>query len=646
MVVEVAMTPKTSGRSWWREVATAMAAVLLAAGSITISARQASEAEVLMQAARHKQVVEGGLDEAIKIYRDVLVRYGHDRPLAARALVALGQCCEKLGATQTAEARKAYERIVQHYPEQKDLVAHARARLAALAARPGSSGSMLAVRRVWSGMDVSGRVSPDGRFVSFTHWSGGGNLAIRDIASGEICQLTANVDPSEAYAEYSVPSPDSRSIAYAWSHATYDLCVVGLDGSKPRTLRASGNVLHGQFTLAWTPDGTPLLAEFMKTDGTRDLMLVAVADGSTKLLKAVGKNASPGGVFSPDGRFVAWATPEGIAVFDLRTGSESPLVMDRSNHAVLGWAPDGKHILFSSERSGSSDAWLIAVADGKAQSQPLFVKKDWGFRPMGFTRAGAFYYAVNNNVGNVLVAEVDPASGKVTAPLRPASGRGNTWAPDWSPDGHSLAFVLAREPNRSVIVRSLDSGEEREFEFGERTIGLGASLRWFPDGKGIAVPAFEPGKGQSLVRLDVQTGRITFLMPLSGSFPHFQISPDGYTVFYIPGRTGGTPRLVAHDLRSGQEATVAESPGLLSGVVSRRLTWVTEKGAHAGTGLRIGMAMVGGALFGAGAQFARGCTSGAVLSGMAVLSTGGFITMMAIFGTGYAVAYIFRKLWI
>src|SRR5512140_3596360 len=86
--------------------------------------------------------------------------------------------------------------------------------------------------------------------------------------------------------------------------------------------------------------------------------------------------------------------------------------------------------------------------------------------------------------------------------------------------------------------------------------------------------------------------------------------------------------------------------GFLSGVVSRRLTWVTEKGPHAGTGLRIGMAMAGGALFGAGAQFARGCTSGAALSGMAVLSTGGFITMMAIFGTGYAVAYFFRKLWI
>jgi hypothetical protein len=31
---------------------------------------------------------------------------------------------------------------------------------------------------------------------------------------------------------------------------------------------------------------------------------------------------------------------------------------------------------------------------------------------------------------------------------------------------------------------------------------------------------------------------------------------------------------------------------------------------------------------------------------MVVLATAGFITMIAIFGTGYAVAYFFRKNWI
>ena len=58
------------------------------------------------------------------------------------------------------------------------------------------------------------------------------------------------------------------------------------------------------------------------------------------------------------------------------------------------------------------------------------------------------------------------------------------------------------------------------------------------------------------------------------------------------------------------------------------------------------MAIAGGALFGFGSQFGRGCTSGAALSGMATLSLAGFVTMIAIFGTAYLVAYFFRKNWI
>lgn len=86
--------------------------------------------------------------------------------------------------------------------------------------------------------------------------------------------------------------------------------------------------------------------------------------------------------------------------------------------------------------------------------------------------------------------------------------------------------------------------------------------------------------------------------------------------------------------------------GFLSGVVSDRLTLETEHPPRVRSTTRLGMALIGGLLFGVGSQLARGCTSGAALSGMAVLSLGGFITMMAIFGSAYAVAYLFRKLWI
>lgn len=84
----------------------------------------------------------------------------------------------------------------------------------------------------------------------------------------------------------------------------------------------------------------------------------------------------------------------------------------------------------------------------------------------------------------------------------------------------------------------------------------------------------------------------------------------------------------------------------LSGAITGRLKLKVEHSPKITGKRRLIFALIGGVLFGLGAQIARGCTSGAALSGMAVLATGGFITMLSIFGTGYIAAYFFRKNWI
>jgi len=86
--------------------------------------------------------------------------------------------------------------------------------------------------------------------------------------------------------------------------------------------------------------------------------------------------------------------------------------------------------------------------------------------------------------------------------------------------------------------------------------------------------------------------------------------------------------------------------GFLSGALAGRLKWKVEHSPRITSNKRLILALTGGILFGFGSQLGRGCTSGSALSGMAVLSLGGFVTMMAIFGTAYALAYFFRKNWI
>jgi uncharacterized membrane protein YedE/YeeE len=86
--------------------------------------------------------------------------------------------------------------------------------------------------------------------------------------------------------------------------------------------------------------------------------------------------------------------------------------------------------------------------------------------------------------------------------------------------------------------------------------------------------------------------------------------------------------------------------GFLSGAIAGRLKFKVEKGPGITNRIRLIFAVLGGILFGFGSQLGRGCTSGSALTGMAVLSVGGFVTMAAIFGTAFALAWFVRKLWL
>ena len=83
-----------------------------------------------------------------------------------------------------------------------------------------------------------------------------------------------------------------------------------------------------------------------------------------------------------------------------------------------------------------------------------------------------------------------------------------------------------------------------------------------------------------------------------------------------------------------------------SGAVNSRLKFRMQHSPKITTKTRAIFVILGGFLFGIGSQFARGCTSGGALSGLAVFSTGGIITLITIFVSAYLFAWFFRKLWI
>ncbi|MCJ7487339.1 MAG: tetratricopeptide repeat protein, partial [Candidatus Aminicenantes bacterium] len=475
------------------------------------------------QKALAKERGEGNLEEAVALYQKV-IEETKDEALAAQAQLRIGFCYEKLGQEKAKLAQEAFQKVVDKYPAQTDTVKMAREKLVVLAkaqAPPPPAGGDLTVRKIIS-LGHNGSPSSDGSFFSFTDW-GLGDLAVKDLATGSVRRLTKNAT-GDQFVGHSVVSPDNLKIAYSWygEDGLFSLWLINLDGSGNRPLFRSQNGWHIEPS-DWSSDGSRILAVHTLSYPSRacKIVLVAASDGSMKVLKELGRKAPSNMCFSPDGRFIVYDYPPGqsttsdIFVLTADGSKEIPLIENPANDQVLGWTPDGRHILFASERAGSWGAWLAPVKDGQAQGTPKLVKQDIGsIVPMGFARDGAFYYGIGGWAHDIYTQNVDLAGGKLLGPAELTVQRfvGKNGMPVWSPDGENLAYISGRTPSVSsavsfvLCIRSSKSGQERELV---PELDWFQWPRWSPDGRALIVVGCDRSNHLGEFKIDSLTGAVS-----------------------------------------------------------------------------------------------------------------------------------------
>jgi beta-lactamase regulating signal transducer with metallopeptidase domain/WD40 repeat protein len=441
----------------------------------------------------------------------------------------------------------------------------------------------ITIRQVWSGtgVDTCGAPSPDGRYLSYVDWDTG-DLAIYEIATGKKRRLTNKGpwDESDEFAEFSRWSPDGKQIVYDWFNKNdfIDLCIIGLDGSKPRILYSNEEVDWAQ-TYGWSPDGKKILACFSRKDETDQIVLVSAADGSVRVLKTLDNYYPENMSFSPDGRYIVYDFPQkedsperDISLLTFDGSREISLIKHPAYDYVLGWAPDGKNILFASNRTGNFDVWVIQVSDGKPQGTPELVKPDIGrfhLMGLGFTMDGSFYYCHRPNKTDVYITEIDPETGKIVVPPHEAikSFVESNALPDYSPNGKYLAYISRRPPvtmryttrpiGNVLCIRSLETGEEREFKPEINRFGF---PHWSPDSRSIMVVNWEDdNKHMGHYRIDAQTGEVKLVVMSEANRVHaHEWGADGKSIFLVRTvRTGDRDKdfcqIVVRDIESGEE---------------------------------------------------------------------------------------------
>jgi tricorn protease-like protein len=156
------------------------------------------------------------------------------------------------------------------------------------------------------------------------------------------------------------------------------------------------------------------------------------------------------------------------------------------------WSPDGRQIVFLSDRSGEYNVWRMNP-DGSGVEQVTFIKGErWAQAPVWSPDGSRLL--VNRNASAPAIIDTrlpwDQQSPIVAAPNDNHDLNYFAWS--WSPDGR----VVAGHPN-GIVTYSLESREfQRITEFGDRPA-------WFADSRRLLFM-----DGQKIYELDTVTKRV------------------------------------------------------------------------------------------------------------------------------------------
>ena len=417
--------------------------------------------------------------------------------------------------------------------------------------------------------------SPDGRKIAFVRARGGARIfsqvGVLDLGSGRETILEKSNDVQAYSLRW---SPDGSRIAFSegltlTETGTWKLLLLDVRSGRISPLGPPpGNPLGG---IAWNGGGddlfyiqaTNVLGDFSGS-GSRIFRIDRRAGRSVPVLWADGLAATlsyTGIVSSCD------VLSRGRLVFDERIRRQNlreiapgqagaPAAQLVAGGSAIDrqptYSPDGKSILFSSNRSGNLDIWVMDVSTGAMRQVTDDPAQDWD---PAFSPDGRHVLWSSDRSGHleVWIANVDGSGARQVTQdgvdaENPTETPDGNWIVYWSGNA-AKAGVWKIHPDGSAAVQLLADGSATYSD---------AS----PDGRYATYVAIDPINLQSFIRvLDVQTGRpvpFSIALKYSSAFPGIlwgrsRWSPDGRSIYYVGEDSSGLTGIFAQDFILGRD---------------------------------------------------------------------------------------------
>jgi Tol biopolymer transport system component len=524
---------------------------------------------------------EGDLEKAIALYEKIVKEHSKEPAIAAKAQFHIGQCYEKLGK---AEAIKAYDTVISRFPNETGVVAEAKGRLAVL--RRKEPAGLTMTRLIPSEIYMECQtLSPDGTKVAGIVFNNpeaeGQNVAVYDLVTGKL-ELVTKYDWSKGSRYTYVPiwSPDNRQIALhagGFETSVRELWISNMAGESRMLFK---NPHGGIAPCDWLPDGSAVMAVMENENDTFSMGLISLKEGSFRELYPLQRTyrgrgdmsqaeAGASADASPDGHLIAFSDgpssgSRDIYLISVDGGSRVSLTDHPADEKQPRWSPDGRHIVFLSNRHGSYALWGIAVRDGRPDGLPFMILEGMQDCELASWTKEGLISRTGVSINDIYTLEIDPQSRVASGNPKILDGLesyGSYVFPTWSPDEQYLFFLSYPRTEKSMeiflIIMPSKGGKIRKFKFDPSVRSKGGTVRWLPDSSDLGVVCWDSEKRLYFSRLDLDTGEWKSRQIPTGEFSTFSSfawRADGKAFFYIrTGEDGSEPGVVVHDMETGQE---------------------------------------------------------------------------------------------
>ncbi len=245
---------------------------------------------------------------------------------------------------------------------------------------------------------------------------------------------------------------DTRIAYISNGTGSKELYVMDYDGHGPKKLTDLKSIC---LSPAWSPEGGRIVfTSFWKRNPGLYLLDLKGASSLQGILAGFSPLCS-GGAWSADGAWMAFsASLDGnTELFRLLldgAGKPERLTKNWAIDVSPSWAPDGKHIVFVSDRAGRPDLYVLQPENGKIRR--LTFEGSYNADPEWSPRGDGIAY-VSRVAGHFQIFRVRPDG---TDRRQLTEGAGDHLKPSWSPDGRLIVFSSNRKGSPDLYLMRAD----------------------------------------------------------------------------------------------------------------------------------------------------------------------------------------------